>query len=324
MAVQLIDPQSGSKLEADKAGNLTGGGKRFPIVNGVPRICEDGNYTDNFGLQWNRFAGTQIDREAAGIRLSEERLFRETAWPRDGLDGFDVLEVGSGAGRFSRVLLEKTKATLWSVDYSSAVDANRANNGSIAPERFHLFRASIYELPFPDDSFDKVLCIGVLQHTPDFEASVRALVAKAKPGGEIVVDFYPIKGFWTKIQAKYMLRPLTKRMNHDRLLGLIDRNIDWMMRASRLLDRAGLGVLRRFLPIVDVSGTMPAGLSREELREWVVLDTFDMFSPEHDHPQRIETVAAMMRRAGAEVTFAGFIKVGPQSHAAVVRAIKRA
>ena len=67
---------------------------------------------------------------------------------------------------------------------------------------------------------------------------------------------------------------------------------------------------------------MPAGLSREELREWVVLDTFDMFSPEHDHPQRIATVAAMMERAGAAVTFAGFIKLG-RSKAAVVRAVKK-
>jgi SAM-dependent methyltransferase len=323
MAVELIDPQSGSKLEPDESGGLSGGDRLYPVINGIPHICEESNYTDNFGLQWNAFARTQIDGGDTNARVSEERLFIETAWSPEALAGLDILEVGSGAGRFSRPILEKTKANLWSVDYSSAVDANRANNGHIAPERFHLFRASIYEMPFPDDSFDKVLCLGVLQHTPDFEASVRALVAKAKPGGEIVVDFYPIKGFWTKIQAKYMLRPLTKRMDHKRLLRLIDRNVDWMMGASRLLERARLGVFRRFLPIVDVSGTMPPGLSPEELREWVVLDTFDMFSPEYDNPQRIETVAAMFRRAGADVRFAQFVPVA-NSTAAVIRAIKQA
>lgn len=322
MAVQLIDPQNGSKLQADGADGLSAGGRRYPIINGIPHICDESNYTESFGLQWNLFADTQIDREAAGIRQSEDRLFAETLWPRGGLEGKDVLEVGSGAGRFSRVLLEKTKANLWSVDYSSAVEANRANNGAIAPERFHLFRASIYELPFPDDSFDKVLCIGVLQHTPDFEASVRALVAKAKPGGEIVVDFYPIKGWWTKIHAKYLLRPITRRMSHARLLGLIERNADRLIRASRLLDRIGLHVLTRFLPVCDIRGSMPAGLSDEALREWVVLDTFDMFSPEHDHPQRVQDVAAMMERAGARVTFAGFVPLAT-SPAAVVRAIKR-
>ena len=62
---------------------------------------------------------------------------------------------------------------------------------------------------FPDGSFDKVFCLGVLQHTPDFEASVRALVRKAKPGGEIAVDFYPIRGWWTKLNAVYQSSPPT-------------------------------------------------------------------------------------------------------------------
>ena len=322
MAVQLIDPHSGSKLEADREGMLSGGGRTYPVVNGIPRICDDSNYTDNFGKQWNAFAKTQIDRGDAEMRVSEERLFVETGWRPEALAGLDILEVGSGAGRFSRPILERTDANLWSVDYSSAVDANRANNGEIAPDRFHLFRASIYEMPFPDNSFDKVLCLGVLQHTPDFEASVRALVAKAKPGAEIVVDFYPIRGWWTKLHAKYLLRPLSRRMSHDRLLRLIDRNADWLIGASRLLDRIGLHALTRFLPVCDIRNTIPAGLSRQELREWVVLDTFDMFSPEYDNPQRLADVAAMFHRAGAEVAFAAFVPVADTS-AAVVRAIKR-
>ena len=71
-------------------------------------------------------------------------------------------------------------------------------------------------MPFADDRFDKVLCLGVLQHTPDFEQSVAALVAKTRPGGEIIVDFYPVRGWWTKLHAKYLLRPWTRRMDHDR------------------------------------------------------------------------------------------------------------
>jgi hypothetical protein len=54
-----------------------------------------------------------------------------------------------------------------------------------------------------------------------------------------------------------------------------------------------------------------------------VLDTFDMFSPEYDDPQRLADVAAMFRRAGAEVQLAEFLPVG-NSTAAVVRAVKTA
>src|SRR5215213_2399556 len=167
MAVQALDPRR--------------------VINGIPRFGDLDNYSESFGFQWNRFAATQLHPH------SSERLWRETGWSPAELDGLDILEVGSGAGRFSRVILQETRANLYSVDYSTAVDANLRNNGHLAPDRFHLYQASLYELPFPDASFDKVLCLGVLQHTPDFEASVAALVAKAKSGGEVVVDFYPIR-----------------------------------------------------------------------------------------------------------------------------------
>jgi SAM-dependent methyltransferase len=322
MPVQVVDPESGEALVQAGPDALRSSQRSFPVVRGVPRLCEQDNYTDNFGLQWNAFASTQIDAELGGIKPSERRLFSETGWDPDALDGLDILEVGSGAGRFSRVLLERTKANLYSVDYSTAVDANMATNGAVAPARFHLFQASIYELPFAEASFDKVLCLGVLQHTPDFAASVRSLIAMAKPGGEIVVDFYPINGFWTKLHAKYLLRPLTKRMSRQRLLGLIDRNADWLIVLSKAMRKVGLNVLTRFLPICDIRGTVPPGLTEKQLREWVVLDTFDMLAPEYDNPQRISSVERMFRDSGAKVTFAGYVDVPPVGRAAVVRGVR--
>jgi SAM-dependent methyltransferase len=320
MSVPLINPATGKSLSRDGDWLVNADGQRFPIVGGIPRVCDAENYTSNFGTQWNMFRETQLDAPGAQPGVSERRFFAETAWDAAGLDGLDILEVGSGAGRFSQVVLNRTQANLYSVDYSSAVDANLANNGNIAPDRFHLFQASIYEMPFADGSFDKVFCLGVLQHTPDFEASVRSLVQKAKRGGEIVVDFYCIRGFWTKMTGKYALRPVTRRMKQDRLLKLVRGNAPWMMRLSQGMNRVGLHALTRFLPIPDLA-IMPKDLTREELREWVVLDTFDMLSPQYDNPQRLRTVARMFERSGAEVNFAGYVDNGT-GRAAVVRAIK--
>ena len=84
----------------------------------------------------------------------------------------------------------------------------------------------------------------------------------------------------------------------------------------------GLGKLTRFLPMVDIDGTIPADLDEKTVRELVILDTFDMFSPEHDHPQRMADVVRMVTDAGAEVTFAGHVAVDGSSPA-VVRAIRR-
>jgi SAM-dependent methyltransferase len=319
--IRLINPTSGHALERRDGGLVDPDGNRFPIKAGIPRICEEENYSGSFGLQWNLFERTQLDRPENGLRASEARFFAETNWTPESLEAADILEVGSGAGRFSRVVLEHTGATLWSVDYSSAVEANRRNNGGLAPDRFHLFQASIYELPFPDDSFDRIFCLGVLQHTPDFEKSVAALVSKAKPGAEIVVDFYPIRGWWTKLHAKYLLRPITRRMPHDRLLKLIARNVKWLMAVSKGLNQIGLGALTRFLPLIDLR-IYPRELAPNELREWAILDTFDMLSPAHDHPQRISAVSQMFDRHGADVRFAGVVEAGT-GQAAVIRAVKR-
>ena len=321
--MEIINPQNNLPLRLVEGKLVDDQGNTFLIIDGVARIADVENYTDNFGVQWNKFDKTQLDREKDGRNLSRKRFFAETQWDQVDLLGKNVLEVGSGAGRFSEVVLRHTKANLYSVDYSGAVTANFNNNRSIAPDRFHLFQAGIYELPFPDNSFDKVFCIGVLQHTPDFEASVKSLICKAKPNTEVVVDFYSINGWWTKISAKYILRPFTKRMDHKLLMGLIESNIDWLIRAEKILHILGLGVLARFLPIVDIKHTFPKYLSKSERREWAVLDTFDMFSPEYDNPQRIEDVAAMFRRHGADVTFAGFEYFDGFS-AAVVRGVKLA
>jgi SAM-dependent methyltransferase len=321
MSVELINPANERPLKQEGDALVDGQGTSFPIVCGIPRISEPSNYTDNFGKQWNAFRLTQIDSAENGLMLSTRRFFAETAWRPDQLAGRDMLEVGSGAGRFTRVVLENTRANLYSIDYSSAVEANLETNRDIADGRLQLFQASIYDMPFPDGSFDKIFCFGVLQHTPSFEGSVRELVLKAKTGGEIVVDFYPIRGWWTKLNSKYFLRPLAKRAPHDRLLALVKRNIGWLMAAHKGLTRLKLGALTRFLPVVDLR-TLPPNLSSEHEREWAVLDTFDMFSPEYDNPQRIAAVAEMFRRNGAEVTFAGFIDTGT-ARTAVVRAIRR-
>lgn len=309
MQIKLINPfQKDQELVADKDGlNSMAGKKVFPFVNGAYRVLQaKTNYTGNFGYQWNKFVKTQIDSKENEV--SRVRLFAETNWDKEDLTGKKILEVGSGAGRFSEVILNHTNADLYSVDYSNAVEANYANNGHHG-NRFNLFQASIYEMPFLPGQFDKVICLGVLQHTPDFELSVKKLTEMVKPGGELVVDFYCVKGWWTKLHAKYIFRPYTKKLSHEELYKKIDRNIDWLIKAYRLFSKIGVGkIINRFLPICDIDGTLPKNLSKDQLREWCVLDTFDMFSPQYDQPQKISTVVSWFNKYGMERVSGGFVR----------------
>jgi len=294
-------------------------GQVFQILSGIPRFCIVDNYSESFGYQWNQFARTQIDSYCASTQ-SESRFYLETGWAPCDLSTATVLEVGSGAGRFSEVFLRTTTGFLHSVDYSSAVDANLRNNYQYS-ERLQLSQASIYELPYADNTFDRVFCLGVLQHIPSFSDGVSALIAKAKPGGEIVVDFYPVNGWWTKLHAKYLLRPFTKRLPKPLLLRLIRQNIVWMLLLSDALCYFRLSILTRFIPITDVR-LIPESLSPLERREWAVMDTFDCFSPEFDNPQSLRDVVKMFTRHGCAISFAGLVQ-HESGIATVVRAVKQ-
>lgn len=319
-SIQVINPFNNQELAVADDGLYNGTVRVFPLLNGAYRIAGDENYAGSFGFQWNRFAGTQVDKTSK-LNMSRQRFFAETGWDKENLAGKNVLEVGSGAGRFTQIILDETNANLYSVDYSNAVEANFRNNGP--NNRLHLFQASIYEMPFVKAQFDKVLCLGVLQHTPDFEKSVKCLVDMAKPGAEVVVDFYSINGWWTKLNAKYLLRPFTKKMPHEKLYRKIENNIDWLIKASRFFTALGIGKLaNRFLPICDIEGTLPKNLSPAQLRELCVLDTFDMFSPEHDHPQKISTVVKWFEQHGMQNVWGGKIKY-ENGVASVVKGIKK-
>ena len=73
----------------------------------------------------------------------------------------------------------------------------------------------------------------------------------------------------------------------------------------------------------DIRGTLPRNLSKQELREWVILDTFDMFSPQHDHPQKIATVKKWFEEFGMDVKFAGTIPYDETMKVAIVKGTKK-
>ncbi len=117
------------------------------------------------------------------------------------------------------------------------------------------------------------------------------------PRGRLCVAFYGL-GIGTLLHAKYALRPITNHLPQQTLFRILQATVPVMLSVSRAL-RAIPGIermLRRLIPVANYSGVYP--LSAQQLREWALLDTFDMLAPEDDQPQPPGRVRVWLEAAG--------------------------
>ncbi len=198
----------------------------------------------------------------------------------DSLSGKSILECGCGAGRFTEVLLD-TGAFVTSVDLSNAVDAN-ARQFPISRQH-RVAQADIMKLPFADQTFDVVLCLGVIQHTPSPEETIRQLFRFVKAGGSLVIDHYALT--WRRFSnIAPLVRQVLIRLPADRALKvtntLVDAFLPWHKRFAnnRFLNM----LLSRISPLRCYYREYPE-LSDRLQREWSLLDTHDSLTDWYKH-----------------------------------------
>ena len=268
-------------------------GKSYPIVRSIPRFVSSDNYANSFGFQWNRFRRTQLDSHT-GLPLSRDRLRFSTGWDPVELRNQTILDIGCGAGRFTEVAAGDAEQVI-AVDYSDAVEACRENLRGAS--NVEVVQADIYRLPFPKRSFRFVYCLGVLQHTPDVQEAFRSLAEHVAEDGRLAVDVYP-KLWRNVLWSKYWVRPLTKTMSRGRLFSLVEAMVRYLLPISLVVGRIPVvgRRLRYAIPVANHEPDFP--LTPEQVREWAVLNTFDMLAPAHDHPQSAKTLTRWFSEAG--------------------------
>jgi SAM-dependent methyltransferase len=263
----------------------------YPIIGGVPRFVARENYASGFGLEWTKHARTQYD-SYSGLSVSRQRFLAQTHWPRE-QQGQRILEVGSGSGRFTEQAAN-TGATVVSLDFSYAVDANYASNG--ARLNVLVVQADVFAMPFRPGTFDRLFCFGMLQHTPSPRRAFQKLPAMLRPGGALCADIYKVSLVRTLLQTKYWVRPLTRRMNPDRLYALVRNWVDFMWPLAQHIRKLPKGYAINWrLLVADYSFL---GLEGEMLKEWSYLDTFDMLAPRYDRPATLKTFRGWAAEAG--------------------------
>ncbi len=277
----------------------------FPVHDGIPRFVSGEGHAESFGLQWNAFRRTQLDSHS-GSPVSRNRLTRCFGGSLESVRGASVLEAGCGAGRFTEVLLD-AGARVFAFDLSNGVEANAANCGD-RPGYF-VCQADATALPVARESFDFVVALGMVQHTPSPEATIAVLAGALRPGGILVVDHYRSLRFWSQLlnplRPRTILRTLLLRLDPHLAFRVTDAIVDLLLPIHRMLWRRGLlvgglrAVWRRVSPVFDYYDSFPE--LGDALAEWARLDTHDGLTDRHKHLRTPEEIEAALRATGLEV-----------------------
>ncbi len=265
------------------------------IIGDIPRFVDSGSYASLFGDQRKEYKKTQLD-SYTGSPISASRLDRCLGDMKDKLAGKQVLEAGCGAGRFTEILLKK-EAILVSSDLSSAVEVNAEN---FPVSNTHLvIQADINNIPYADESFDVVICLGVIKRTPDSKKTIEDLYKLVKKGGSLVIDhYYYDKANFFRVAPLY--RRFLKKKTSDYTIPytqkLVKRYLPWHRRFAKIKLLSVL--LNRISPVISYYGAFPQFTEKQQ-QEWALLDTHDSLTDWHKRFRNKKQIVEALTNLGA-------------------------
>ena len=190
------------------------------------------------------------------------------------------------------------------LDASEAVFANRSNCSRLGD--YQICRADINASPLRPRSFDVVICLGVIQHTPSPEQTIADLARHVKSGGLLVIDHYArrssLNALSDRLTLAYPLRAILRRVAR--------RRPDLSLRATKRITAICDPVRKRtqnspFLhrltgrvfPTPCYYRAFPR-LPSDLVYRWNELDTHDLLSTWFRHRRSREEIIRAMQSAG--------------------------
>jgi len=191
---------NGRMGEAGRTLVCRGCSQRYPITDGVPQLFVPNDWDDrkpdvteivkdfyeetpfpNYDDVDSRETLRKKARLGVFARILDEQI------PSDAL----VLEAGSGTGQLTNFLGMDWRRRVIGADLCM----NSLKLAKDFRDRFGVVNADFLQMnlfrpPFADAGMDVVIANGVLHHTADPEGGFRAILAKLKPGGYIVIGLY--------------------------------------------------------------------------------------------------------------------------------------
>ncbi len=189
--------------------------KRYCVVYEVPISYHGRTYYEGKKITWKDGVSTLytivkywlIDdcfeqRYGHQILQSLSQARRFTDWTVDVIHPFfgqHILEVGSGIGNISRLLLKGESLTLTDVDpvYLEFLENTYRDNDMVSVKKLDITKDSeLQALRDNGNLYDTVVCLNVLEHIEDDLAALKRIRGILSPGGRLILQVPQYQGLY--------------------------------------------------------------------------------------------------------------------------------
>jgi SAM-dependent methyltransferase len=234
---------------------------------------------EDFGRQHHAYAdrpGYYISTEILGDVLGPLMDIKE-------FEGLDILDLGSGSGRWVRILHQLGVKSIAAVEPSAAIEVCKANTKDLEGVSYHNIRGD----EMPDGRYDLIFSYGVVHHIPEPAPVMARACEVLRPGGKVVIWLYGRENNGLYLAFMNCLRVMTVPMS--------DRGLDRVSAALVPLVRL-YGRLSKFLPL-PLRGYFASYVDRidNHTLQHVI---YDQLNPHYAKYYRRGDVIALLEDAG--------------------------
>lgn len=108
-----------------------------------------------------------------------------------------VLDLGCGHGLIAEYLSDSTGAHITGLDFSPAAIEQAQRRTAVKADRLTFALGDINRLDLPAGAFDVILSIDSMYFSQDYQATLRALLAALRPGGQLAFLYSYGREPWT-------------------------------------------------------------------------------------------------------------------------------
>lgn len=187
-ALQCPRCGTGAIHTQDEQLQCIGCGEYYGVRDGIPQLLKDPSL-------FTQLEAIDYDQHHNIDETRREKVARDwqAVFAQHGVQGGDVLEIGSGTGQLTWGLAHRFPfRSVSACDISTRFLLQAANVvGEQPPVPVHYYACDANHLPFADHSFDLVVGHSVLHHFIDYDKIIHRLGTLLRPGG-MAIFYEPV------------------------------------------------------------------------------------------------------------------------------------